>query len=56
MQTQIQAQCRQLCRHVLTQTTVTDVDKRIHTDSGMDMVADMDIDTGTHRVTHSMML
>ena len=32
------------------------MDERMDTDSGMDMVADTDMDAGTHRATHSMML
>ena len=31
------------------------MDKRMHTVSGMGMVADTDMDTGTRRATHSMM-
>ena len=41
---------------MLTQTTVADMDKRMHTDSETDMVEDADMDAGTHRATHVMML
>ena len=33
-----------------------DMDERMHTVSGMGMVADPDMNAGTHRATHSMML
>ena len=41
---------------MLTQTTDTDADERMHADPETDTGADADVDAGTHRATRGMML